>query len=92
MKIIELIRIRTGSANYQKSFETLQQIAIDAMLKAPEGMAEFFKEGSITGDFACFIYWNEQPNGAEGSALGLKIRKSLESLGIVDHTVWTLIK
>jgi hypothetical protein len=62
------------------------------MLRSPEGTVELFKEGSITGDFAYFLYWDEQPIGAEGSSLGLKIRKSLELLGIVDHTAWTLIK
>jgi hypothetical protein len=37
MKIIELIRIRTGSGNSNKLLETLQQITAEAMLGAPEG-------------------------------------------------------
>jgi hypothetical protein len=92
MKIVELIRIRTGSGNSEKLLETLQQITAEAMLGAPEGTVKLFKEDSIAGDFAYFLDWDEAPNEAEGSSLGLQIRKSLESLGIVDYSSWTLIK
>jgi len=91
MKIIEAIRIRTGSGNYQKSFEILQQIAAEAITIAPEGTVQLFKEQSIIGDFAFFLYWDEKTIGDEGSPLGQKIRKSLEMLGIIDYTLWTLI-
>jgi hypothetical protein len=91
MKIIELIRIRTGSGNSKKLLETLQQITAEAMLGAPEGTVMLFKEDSIEGDFAYFLFWDVESIGDEGSDLGLKITKTLESLGIVDYTKWTLI-
>jgi hypothetical protein len=92
MKIIELIRIRTGSNSSQKHLETLQQITAEAMLGAPEGTVKFFKEDSLAGDFAYFLFWDAESIEAEGSDLGIKITKTLGSLGIVDYTKWTLIK
>jgi hypothetical protein len=91
MKIIESIRIRTGSGNYQKSIEILQQIATAAINTTPAGTVQLFKENSIVGDFAFFLYWDEKTIGTEGSPLGQKIRKSLEMLGIIDYAMWTLI-
>jgi len=92
MKIIELIRIRTGSSNSQKLLETLKQITAEAMLGAPEGTVKLFKEDSIVGDFAYFLFWDEESIEAEGTDLGIKITKALGSLGIVDYSSWTLIK
>jgi hypothetical protein len=91
MKIIELIRIRTGSGNSDKLLETLQQIATEAMLGAPAGTVKLFKEDSIAGDFAYCLFWDGESIEAEGSDLGIKITKTLGSLGIVDYTRWTLI-
>jgi hypothetical protein len=91
MKTIELIRIRTGNGNYQESYEILQQIAAEAVIMVPGGTVQLFKEDSIIGDFAYFLYWDEKTIGVEGSSLGQAIRKSLETLGIVDYTTWTSI-
>jgi len=45
------------------------------------------------GDFAYFLTWNEGRIETQGSSLSVKIRKSLESFGIiVDFTVWSLIE
>ena len=92
MKIIELIRIRTGSGNSKKLLETLQQITAEAMLGAPEGTVKLFKEDLVAGDFAYFLFWDGESIEAEGTDLGIKIAKGLGSLGIVDYTKWTLIK
>jgi hypothetical protein len=92
MKIIELIRIRTGSGNSEKLLETLQQITAEAMLGVPKGTVKLFQEDSIAGDFAYFLFWEAESIKAEGTDLGIKITKTLGSLGIVDYTKWTLIK
>jgi hypothetical protein len=86
MKIIELIRIRTGSGNSIKLLETLQQITAEATLGAPEGSIKLFKEDSIAGDFAFFLFWDGESIEEEGTDLGIKITKALGSLGIVDYT------
>jgi hypothetical protein len=91
MKIIELIRIRTGNGNCQENYEILQQIAAEAVIMTPEGNIQLCRENSIAGDFAYFLYWDAKTIGAEGSPLGQRIRESIEMLGIVDYTTWTLI-
>lgn len=92
MKIIELIRIRTGSDNQKKISRILQQITAEAALTKPEGTVQLFQDNSVMGDFAYFLCWDAEDIEPEGSPLGLKIKRSVETWGIVDYTVWTLIK
>jgi hypothetical protein len=91
MKTFELIRIRTGEGNGQTTSEILQQIAAEAGRSAPQVSVQLYRENSITGDFAFILQWNGKTVGAEGSPLGQTIRRSIETLGIVDYTAWTLI-
>ncbi|MBN1381318.1 MAG: hypothetical protein JXA41_06570 [Deltaproteobacteria bacterium] len=92
MKIIELIRVRTGSDNLKRNFEILRQIAKEAMRMRPKGAVQLFQDNSVLGDFAYILTWNDETIDAEGSPLGLKIKESIKTLGIVDYAVWTLIK
>ena len=92
MKTIELIRVRTGNNNSLKDLEAIKQITASALLNAPAGTVEVYKHASVEGDFAYFFFGDEETIGADGSSLGIKIRKSLESLGIVDNSHWTLIE
>ena len=92
MKTIEQIRVRTGSSNSPKDLGTLRQIAAAAAASLKEGKVELCRHESVTGDFAYFLYWNEAKIQADGSSLSIKIRKSLESFGIMDFTAWTLIE
>jgi hypothetical protein len=89
MKTIEFIKVRTGNSNSFKNLEALQQIASDAIVNAPAGTIKFYRHVSVIGDFAYLLCWDRETFETEGSPLGIKIRKSLESLGVVDYAAWT---
>lgn len=92
MVFIEQIKVRTGTGNSQKDLEVLQQIAAEATASIKGGRVILYKHGSILGDFCYFLFWDRSADKFESSSLGLEIRRSLEELGIVDYTVWQLIK
>lgn len=91
MKVIETIKIRTGAANARKHLEALQQISIEALQSQPDGPVLFCQNSSIPGDFAYFLFGDDESMDPEGSARGTKIRNALEPLGIVDYAIWALI-
>ena len=88
MERIELIKIRTGRKVSHQLLETLKQLAKEADRSTKECVVKFHKHGFVTGDFTYFLFWNEEAIEAEGSALSLEIRKSLESMGLVDYSIW----
>ena len=92
MTTIELIKIRTGKKVSHQLLETLMQLAKEADRSTKECVVKFYKHGLVTGDFAYFIFWKEEAIETEGSTLGLKIRKSLESMGLVDYSIWRLLE
>ena len=92
MTTIELIKIRTGNKVSHQLLETLTKIAKEADRSTKECIVKFHKHGFVAGDFIYFLFWNEEAIETEGSNLGLKIRKSLESMGLVDYSVWRLLE
>lgn len=90
MKSIELIKFRIGNRVTHELLEELKQLAEDANRDLKEGNLQFYRHASVTGDFAYLLCWHHEVNETEGSILGMRIRKSLESWGIVDYSIWKL--
>jgi hypothetical protein len=92
MKAIEIIKVRTGN-NYSKTVsDLLQQLNADIEKTVRDKAIRLYQNTSVAGDFAYFLVWNDSMVEAEGSPLGVRIRKSLESLGLVDHTIWQVME
>ena len=91
MKTIELIKLRTGGSISHEQLKPLYQIAADANRSLKTGEVKFYKHGLVEGDFAYLLIWEEDVIDPQGSTPGLRIRKSLESMGIVDYSTWKLI-
>jgi len=92
MKTIEVIKVRTGNSHSKEVLEVLQQLTADATKIAQNGAVKLCQNESVAGDYAYFLCWNEGLEEPEGSPLGIKIRKTLESLGLVDHTTWSFLE
>ena len=92
MKTIEIIKVRTGNDNSKAASNLLQQLSADIKETVHNQAVQLYQNTSITGDFAYFLTWGEDLATAEGSSLGVKIRKSLEPLGLVDHTIWKIME
>ncbi len=92
MKTIEVIKVRTGNSHSKEVLEVLQQLTADATKIVQNNAVKLYRNDSVTGDYAYFLSWNEEMTELEGSPLGIKIRKTLESLGLVNHTTWSLLE
>ena len=92
MKTIEIIKVRTGNDDSQAAWDLLRQLSVDIEETVRNQAVQLYQNTSITGDFAYFLVWDGGMSETEGSSLGVKIRKSLEHLGLVDHTIWKLME
>jgi hypothetical protein len=92
MKTIEIIKVRTGNNHSKAATGLLRQLSADIEETVRNQAVQLYQSTSITGDFAYFLTWDEGLAEAEESSLGVKIRKSLEPLGLVDHTIWQIME
>ncbi len=90
MKWIEFIKIQT-SVNQNQHFEQDLETIIKSIPRR-NGLDEMIvvRHGSISGDFALFLYWETEAADLSGSCVGLIVAQVLKKYGLVNHSVWLI--
>lgn len=85
---VEVIRIRSGNHQTAELEVQINEILQEALGDFSIDMIRFYANQSIPGDYMVCLFWDSPIPEKQGSALGRKLKGSLEGLGLVNHSTW----
>jgi len=86
MKWIEIIKLR----NAGKVPESLKRFLSGLLKNAPPELIEarLYRHASWETNWTLQLYWDSTQFEENGTALGLRLARTLRDFGLVDHSVW----
>lgn len=92
MAWIETIRINLGRESRGEESERLLKMMADE-LTPPEGrLWEIYRNPAVKEDLMFVFHWAENPTTTLGSDLALMLVRELKKQGLVEHTVWEVVR
>lgn len=91
MKWMEIIRVRTAEDRGRMAAE-LPGLTGDIARTPGLVDIDVYAHASAYFDFAIFLQWDTDRFQNRGSLPGLSLTQFLKRFGMVDHSVWTVIK
>jgi hypothetical protein len=86
MKWIEIIKLRCAG----KAPEPLESF-LSAMARNGEGgliEMRIYRHATWETDYTFHLYWESEKPEKNGTALGLRLSRTLSEFGLIDHSVW----
>jgi hypothetical protein len=90
MHWIEFIRVRTGGRAETAFRKHAGKFESEAEKSGNLVAWHVFRHAAVAGDFSILIQWDTPETNANGSSLAQSLVKNISTVGIVDHSVWTL--
>ncbi|KAF1079189.1 MAG: hypothetical protein GQF41_4492 [Candidatus Rifleibacterium amylolyticum] len=91
IKWIEIISLRFSRAEHSQTFlEVFNQVKRE-FEAAPNSLlyAELYVNKNVETDWSIHLHWSRRPEEQPArTVLGLSIAECLETLGLVNHSVW----
>lgn len=91
MKWLETIKVQAASGR-ELTLENELTALVHDVRKSSEcpGLREALlcKHVVVPGYFALYLFWETESPQTQGSMLGLQLKQTLKTFGLVDHTVW----
>ncbi len=92
MKWLEAIKVQVASGQESVVQHKLKTLSQDVR-NGPESPgllhAMLHQHALIPGCFVIHVFWETESPNVQGSPLGLQLKYTLKTFGLVDHTVWT---
>lgn len=92
MKWLETIKVQAASGQELMTERKLLALTHDIRKSSQESgvlHAEIYRHIAVPGYFALYLFWETESPQIQGSMLGLQLKQTLKTFGLVDHTVWT---
>lgn len=91
MEYIEWIQVQAASGQVETFENELLGIVKDLRrTQAPKGLlrADSFRHVSLAGCFSILLVWNSDAPVHQGSTLGMHLKETMKTFGLVNHSVW----
>jgi hypothetical protein len=92
MKWLETIKVQAASGQEFTAERELLALTHDIRKSSQcPGVlhVEIYRHIVVPGYFALYLFWETKSPQIQGSMLGLQLKQTLKTFGLVDHTVWT---
>ncbi len=91
MKWLEAIKVQAASGQENVTQHELKTLTQDVCNSSEvPGLLEtmLHQHALIPGCFVIHLFWETESPNVQGSTLGLQLKYTLKTFGLVDHTVW----
>ena len=88
MKLLEIVKLRSGNLNQQELIAALNNIVFDAQKNIDQDSIAFYSNEGIFNEFMFCLLWDQSEVNSRESTLGLEIKKAIENLGLISHSSW----
>jgi hypothetical protein len=86
MKWLEVIKLRSAG----KDSRLLEELLLSIEKLNQSGLVEMrtLHNAALESDWSIHLHWESERPEQNGSSLGLRLAKTLEEFGLVDHSIW----
>ena len=91
MKWLEAMKVQTAIGQEQAVQNSLMSLAEEVRNSSnAAGLQDtkLYQHAMMPGYFVMQLFWDTEIPRIQGSLLGLQLKQTLKTFGLVDHTVW----